>query len=195
MKNKNRIKDISKKVIGFAIRNRRKQLNMTMKALADSAGLSVGFISQVERNLTTPSLSSLASIASVLRVEIGYFLDTPKVTSKVSKREDREFFKIDGSKIQYCKLNKEQPGGQLNSMIIKTPAGYVSEKVGHDGEEQIFLLEGKGFVVLEEERFDLDPGDSVYYMSKTPHQYGTRGNTDALWLCVGTQHLFDVEKE
>ena len=51
--------------LGEALRARRKGLGLTMQAVADGAGLSVGFISRVERNLTAPSLGSFASIAEV----------------------------------------------------------------------------------------------------------------------------------
>ncbi len=195
MRNKSGIKDISKNDIGFSIRTRRKQLKKTMQELADAAGLSVGFISQLERNLVIPSLSSLASIASVLKVEVSYFLDAPTVSSKISRKKDREFFKIHGSRPVYSKLNKIQSGSQLISVMTKTPPGYLSEKVSHEGEEQVILMEGKGFVVLDDERYDLEAGDCVHYMSKTPHQYGTRGKKEAVWICVGTQPLFDMENE
>ncbi len=180
--------------IGYAIRHRRKQLNLTLKMLADETGLSVGFISQVERNLTSPSLSSLALIANTLQVDIGYFLEIPKVVSTFSKKENREFFSMNESPVRYCRLNKETPGSQLNSMLIRTPPGFVSEKVSHDGEDQIMLLEGKGFIVLEEERYELEVGDSLYYMANIPHQYGSATDHECLWLAVVTQRLFDIPK-
>ncbi len=178
--------------IGSAIRHRRKQLNMTMKELAESTDLSIGFISQIERNLTTPSLSSLASIASVMKVDIGYFTDVPKGAESFFKKKNREFFSLDNPLIKYCRLNKDLPGSQLRTVMIETEKGYVSEKVFHEGEEQIYLLEGKGFVVLNDERFDLEQGDCIHYISSTPHQYGS-DDSKCLWLFVGTQNLFPAD--
>lgn len=179
-----------KPAIGSAVRHRRKQLNMTMKDLAAATGLSVGFISQVERNLTSPSLSSLASIARVLKADIGYFMDVPKVSDSFFSEKNRTFSSMPDSRIKYCRLSRDLPGSQFNTLLIKTPPGVVSERTSHEGEEQIYMLKGKGFVVLNDERFDLEPGDSIHYMSETYHQFGNDGETDSLILFIGTQVLF-----
>lgn len=190
---KEKSKKTSQKInVGYAIRHRRKQLNLTLKELAAETGLSVGFISQVERNLTSPSLSSVALIAKTLQVDVSYFLDTPKVVSTFSKKGNREFFSVDRSPVQYCRLNKATPGSRLNSMLIRTPPGYISEKVSHEGEEQIVLLEGKGFIVLEKETIELEAGDSLYYMSSIPHQYASATDHECLWLAVFTQRVFNL---
>ena len=60
--------------LGSALREHRKALNLSLKDVADKAGLSVGFISQVERDLVSPSLSSLASIAKHLKLIFPIFL-------------------------------------------------------------------------------------------------------------------------
>jgi len=64
--------------LGQRLRARRRELSLTLKEVADAAGLSVGFISQVERGLTVPSLSSLASIAGVLGSHVTTFLAQPE---------------------------------------------------------------------------------------------------------------------
>ncbi len=64
--------------LGKRLRARRRELSLTLKEVADGAGLSVGFISQVERGLTVPSLSSLASIAGVLDSHVTTFLAQPR---------------------------------------------------------------------------------------------------------------------
>jgi transcriptional regulator with XRE-family HTH domain len=56
----------------------RRKAGMTLQALADQAGISVGFLSQVERDKATPSLGTLASLAAALGVEIDWFIATPR---------------------------------------------------------------------------------------------------------------------
>ena len=63
--------------VGAIIRARRRQMQMTLQELGDSAGVSVGYLSQVERDHATPSLGTLAQVARALDVGIDYFIATP----------------------------------------------------------------------------------------------------------------------
>lgn len=177
-------KPTQKVTIGAAVRHRRKQLGFTLKELADAAGLSVGFISQIERNLTAPSLSSLASIAQALNVDSSYFIEVPKPSELVHRKNGRLFFSLEDSPVQYCRLNKDLPGSQLSTVLVKSPPGFVSERISHEGEEQIYLLEGEGYVILNDERFAMEAGDCIHYLSETPHQFGSSDDSNAsfcLW--------------
>ena len=64
--------------LGAAIRKRRKQMQMTLQMLCDKSGVSMGYLSQVERGNATPSLGTLAQIADGLDVALEYFIATPK---------------------------------------------------------------------------------------------------------------------
>ena len=64
--------------LGSAIRKRRKQLGLTLQALSDRGGVSVGYLSQVERDNATPTLGTLAQIADALNVGLDYFIAASK---------------------------------------------------------------------------------------------------------------------
>jgi len=76
--------------LGEALRTRRKELGLTMQIVADSAGLSVGFISQVERGITAPSLASLVSLAEVLKTDISSFLQQPPKAGQTTHKSSRD---------------------------------------------------------------------------------------------------------
>jgi len=69
------------------LRSRRKELNLTMQQVAERAGLSVGFISQIERGITTPSLSSLVAVSRVLGLHVSNFLAQPRVDTPRTRQD------------------------------------------------------------------------------------------------------------
>jgi transcriptional regulator with XRE-family HTH domain len=144
--------------IGSALRARRQELGLTMQAVADAAGLSVGFISQVERDLTAPSLSSLASLAEVLQTPMGAFLTQPEMAGGTTRRDDRATYSVDASGPSYERLSTKFPGSQLCSVIFHEPPGHRSEPISHRGEEMFFVLAGEVTVEIEGKIEILRPG-------------------------------------
>src|SRR5690554_5948280 len=116
---------------------------MTLQALGDLAGLSAGFLSQIERDQATPSLGALAGIATGLGVDIDYFVATPTVGTGVTRSGARATFSLPGSSVLYQRLHTEFPGRGLSSFVMIVPPGHRSEMVHHEGDELIFVLEGE----------------------------------------------------
>lgn len=172
--------------LGSLIRRRRKQLELTLQALCDDAGLSVGYLSQVERGHATPSLGTLAQIARGLDVELEYFIAKPKPARSLSRDGARPQFSLDGSSMVYEAVGAEFPGAELSSYILRVPPGYASETVSHEGEEIIFLLEGQITQMLDGQSFVLQQGDSLHYSGSTPHAWSNTSDTTARILWTGT---------
>ncbi len=144
--------------VGPLIRARRRQLHLTLQVLADAAGISVGYVSQVERDLATPSLGTLAQIARSLDVGVDYFIATPDVENALSRAGERQSFSVNGSSIQYERIGTDFAGNVLSSFILSIPAGYQSETVSHEGEEIIYILEGELIVRVEPDEMLLARG-------------------------------------
>lgn len=172
--------------LGALIRKRRKQLHLTLQALCDDAGLSVGYLSQVERGQATPSLGTLAQIASGLDVGLEYFIATPKPADSLTRSGARPQFSIDGSAMMYEAISADLPGAELSSYLLHVPPGYASEVVSHEGEEIIFLLEGTISQTLGGQRFILQQGDSLHYVGSTPHSWSNETDTTTRILWTGT---------
>lgn len=180
--------------IGAAVRGRRKSLEMTLKDVADRTGLSVGFLSQVERNITSPSLSSLVAIADVIDVSVDFFLSAPKPEDMVSRREQREFFELDGLPVKYARVSNELPEGKLHAVMDLIPPGFVSEVTTHVGEDFLYVVSGRIWMNLGDERYELEEGDTIHFQASIPHQWGNDSEQDSLCLSVGTQPLFALRK-
>ena len=179
-------KPIQDQQLGPIIRARRKKLGLTLQALCNAAGLSVGYLSQVERGNATPSLGTLAQIASALDVELAYFVSTPKPADSLTRAERRPQFSISENGMTYESLGAEFPGAELSSYILHTPPGYESELSQHEGEEIIYILEGEIEQSLAGEVFVMRQGDSLHYSGATPHSWKNTTDKPARILWVGT---------
>ena len=171
---------------GGRIRELRRKAGLTLQTLADQAGISVGFLSQVERDKATPSLGTLASLAAALGVDVDVFIATPKPADSITRAGERPRFALADSSLGYERLNTRLAGGTLSSLMIHIPVGYQSEVTSHTGEELIVLLEGTLRQTLGEAVIVLHPGDSLHFMGDTPHSFANIGDTPARLLWTGT---------
>ncbi|EKF20000.1 helix-turn-helix domain-containing protein [Nitratireductor pacificus] len=178
--------------IGVLIRARRRQLGLTLQQLGDAANLSVGYLSQVERDNATPTLGTLAGIARALGVGLDYFVAQPRAEDALTREEARPRFSIAGSSLIYERLGTEFPGNQLSSFILTVPPGYVSETVSHEGEELIYILEGSIIQSLDGQEMVMKAGDSLHYRGNTPHAWKNPNDTPARLLWAGTLTLFNA---
>ena len=172
--------------LGARLRERRQELRLTLKEVADAAGLSVGFISQIERGITTPSLSSLVGVSRVLKMHVSEFLAQPRGAAPLTRRSERPHYAVGGNSLTYERLSASFPGNVLRSVIIHEPPGHRSEPIAHEGEEIFFILEGSLTVEVEGERVVLNVGDSIHFPSTRTHSTWnhTSSPTDILHTCT-----------
>ena len=176
--------------LGKRLRDRRKQLGLTLKEVADGAGLSVGFISQIERGLNAPSLSSLAAISGVLRTQVTEFLAPPHPDAPFTLMGERRSFAIEQHALRYERISASFPGSVLNGVIIHWPPGYRSESIRHEGEELFYILEGAITVETENESTVLEAGSSIHFKSTRRHSGWNHGTSSAVILHVCTSDIF-----
>jgi transcriptional regulator with XRE-family HTH domain len=176
--------------LGEKIRALRHRLKLTLDDTATAAGISKPFLSQVERGLATPSLTSLAGIATALGVQPQYFVDTPSEERTVRRAAQLSFFSFAGSANLFARLTSSSVGSQLESLLVKLPAGQTkaAEVTTHAGEEFVYLIEGELDLTLEGKTFSLARGRQVLIMSP---RCRTAGRTRATWRrpwCGSARH-------
>jgi transcriptional regulator with XRE-family HTH domain len=178
--------------LGTRLRERRQELGLTLKEVADGAGLSVGFISQIERGITTPSLSSLVGVSRVLDMHVSDFLAQPRA-APLTRRADRPHYAVGGNSLTYERLSASFPGSVLRSVIIHEPPGHRSEPIAHEGEEIFFVLEGELTVEVEGERTILQVGDSIHFPSAKTHSTWNHTTSPTTILHTCTMDVFGDE--
>jgi len=176
--------------VGALIRARRRQLHMTLQEICDAAGISLGYLSQVERDQATPSLGTLAQIARSLDVGMDYFISTPSVSDALTRQSEREKFSVDGSSVLYERIAADFAGNILSSFVLNIPPGYRSETVSHEGEEILYVLEGTITQRLDDEEIVMTAGDSLHFRGNRPHAWWNDSGKPARLLWTGTLPLF-----
>jgi quercetin dioxygenase-like cupin family protein len=177
--------------VGASIRKRRRDMGLTLAQVGERSGFTTGYLSQLERDLATPSLLALAGISRALGVELDYFLGTPHARGHHFPHSTREFFSIGRQGMRYAGISGEFPGHSLNAMMVKVPAHYASpEPMALQGEEFVFLVQGRLRYTMGDRQFDLRPGDAVHLPSSIPHRWQNPSDQEASVLWVGTAQIF-----
>jgi transcriptional regulator with XRE-family HTH domain len=175
--------------LGKLIRARRKQLALTLEEVSKRSNLSVPFLSQVERDLAAPSMSSMVSIAKALNVSVSYFVDTPSDHTNIRTAAEIRYFRLDGLPVTYGRLTGAVENRKLDALLVCIPPGYVSESVQHAGEEFFFVSEGTLKIRIDVKEYVLCPGDSAHFNSGLQHRWENVGDKEVRLVWVGTPPL------
>ncbi len=176
-------------MIGRQIRLLRTRRGLTLQQLGQASGLSAAFLSQVEREMTSLSVSSLGSIAKALSVRPSVFFNHPEGTSPTVKGYAREPFRMDHADVVYARLGHSFEGRQLEPLFVTYPPGYLSEFSSHEGEEFYYVLGGQLVVTLDGEVHKLNESDSIHFRSDRKHQLANVSDAPVQVIAVTTPTL------
>lgn len=181
--------------IGPAVRVRRKELGLTLKELAARSGLSVAFISQIERGLTSPSIISLLQISDTLGVAVNYFVEATQQECLIKRMTDPEYIEVD-SPIAYIRLGNAFPEQKLEPLIFILPPGHVSQAADtgerHLGEGFLYVLDGSITGEYRRTSFTMKVGDSMHYQLTSSLSLNNPNKCEARILWVGSVVLFQT---
>ena len=180
--------------IGSKIKRLRTEKELTLKELSNLTNLSVGFLSQLERGLTTVAIDSLDNISKVLDVEIGYFFQMNKETGNiVTKSYERQIVFMDKDNFIQYHLSANLYDKKLFPRIVEILPKKGNEKVklyGHEGEEFVYILEGILTYYYSGERYELYPGDSVHINSTSSHNWENNTGKTVKLIMVSIPNQF-----
>ncbi|VDC33925.1 helix-turn-helix domain-containing protein [Pseudogemmobacter humi] len=171
--------------IGSEIRDLRKAKRLTIKALSEATGISIGHLSEIERGISSPSIKALHDIARALGVTIGWFLHNAEESESAERRHivragNRRSLRFSSGVAD--ELLSPNLRGQLELLMSRFPPGAVGADVpyNHTGEEAGIVLSGALEMWIGDECFLLAEGDSFAFPSTTPHRYRNPGETEAV---------------
>ncbi|ODT73234.1 MAG: hypothetical protein ABS75_00715 [Pelagibacterium sp. SCN 63-23] len=178
--------------LGARLHRRRTELGRTMREVARDAGLTVGFISQIERDISRPSLISLYAIARALDTSVDRFLSqTPERTHRqVTQSARRTRFSLGSTAPVYEFLEPGFDQARLNACITHVPPGFNSEIMRHEGEDFVYLIAGTMIYAVDGFEYRLEAGDTLHFDATVPHGSRNPGDVVATELWVGTMRLF-----
>ena len=163
-------------VLAQKIKELRIKQNLTLEEVAKRTGLSKGLISKIENNKSSPPLATLMKISRALGVDISYFFHKPKEETLLSivKKDKRGSVIRERAQKKYiyealASKNKDEPAKFF--VITVNPADYFegSNLDQHEGEDFVFLLEGKMNFLYADKTYLVEAGDSLHYDARIPH--------------------------
>lgn len=170
--------------LGEKLRKLRKVRGLTLEEVARESGITAGCLSQIERDLTSPAVSTLKGIADFYGIAIGYFFDQNAESAFVIKRAHRKKLTV-GSGITYYLLSKQtSPSLEVLYCILEPGASTGPELHSHAGEECGIVLKGTLQIELGDSVYLLEEGDSISHASTIPHRQINIGKekVETIWI-------------
>ena len=169
--------------IGNRLKDLRVLKGLTQEELADRAELSKGFISQVERNLTSPSIATLMDILQCLGLTIGEFFNEEPEEQIVFGHQDY-FEKVDNELNNTIKWIIPNAQKHIMEPILLTlqAAGSTYPDNPHEGEEFGYVLSGSISIHLGNRIYRAKRGESFYFIPDKKHFLTTKSGAVVLWV-------------
>lgn len=181
---------------GEKLRTVRERKGLTLKVVAQQAGVSESLVSQIERNRVSPAIDTLLSLAEVLDINLEYLFEEYHRERPVSviRADERRSIKEDD--ITYSELAKpaDSDGNHaMESYIVEIPVGSHTHRgsYGHTGREIGYILQGRAQLHYESLVYNLSEGDSISFSSSAPHTLINSGSVPlkAIWVVTPPQRF------
>ena len=177
--------------IGEKIKRLRMQHNLTQEELADRCELSKGFISQVERELTSPSIATLVDILESLGTNLPDFFNYELPEKVVFTKED---IAVKSDPELHSEMHWLVPNAQKNAMepilVYLQPHGKTVFDHPHDGEEFGYVLKGQIQLQFGSKKMRVRSGESFYFKAQVGHCISNVSQRPASVLWVSTPPSF-----
>jgi len=180
------------RIVGERLRTSRKAVDMTLEALARASDRSIGYISQIERGLSSPTIRDVAVFARVLGVPFVDLLKEPLSAADdtpVRLNADRFAVAFRGSGITK-RILAPRNRGSIECYLMEIDQGGTTgdEAYAHDGEEAGFVIKGAIDLTIGGHCYRLSRGDSFRFPSRTAHGFrnASTGPSEVLWVNVGS---------
>lgn len=162
--------------IGNRVRQLRESKGLTLKDLSKLTGFDEALLDQIEKKEVYPQLGTAIRLSKALESAFGRLVSGvgDRLYSITRREEQKVVARSTGRSgaqklYTYKSLAPEVKGRHMEALMVQLEENPAGELSVHDGEEFIYVLEGTVAMQIGDDRFDLQPGDSVYYLSTTPH--------------------------
>lgn len=167
--------------IGQRIRNIREAKGLSLEEISNMTGFDVNFLSGIEKNEIQPQLGTVIKLSKALDSAFGRLISGvgEKLYSVTRKDERRTVSRSTSRKgkrqlYTYKSLAPDVKGRHMEALIVQLEEDPDKEVSIHEGEEFIFVLSGEVMLEIGDDKFELEPGDSAYYLSTTAHHIAAK---------------------
>jgi transcriptional regulator with XRE-family HTH domain len=175
--------------VGATIRQARRKAGLTLTQLANKADFSISYLSQIERNMLTPSISTLKRIADLLKIPAGELMfgggNGGRLSAvQVVRRGARKRVTFPGSNIEYELLTPDLRRRSSLIWLVADPGSESGSAFMHEGEDGVVVLKGSLEIEIGGMLHQLSVGDSIYFNAALPHRWRNVSpeRAEAIWL-------------
>jgi len=167
--------------IGDRIRAIREEKGASIEELSKLTGFEVDFLAGIEKGEVQPQLGTMIKLSKALHSAFGRLVSgTGEKLYSITRKSERRAAARSTSKTgkkhlySYKSLAPDVKGRHMEALMVQLLTATEKDVSVHDGEEFVFVLDGTVLLEIGGERFELEPGDSAYYLSTTPHLISAR---------------------
>src|SRR5450432_4515595 len=181
-------RDGTARAIGTRLRQLRLRRGSSLATVAKAAGISVGFLSAIERSQMSASVSTLRKLARYYKTNILDFYDTAEPNKPLVRPKARKVLEAGpGVRMELLAWGNTVMEPHLFRVLPEAGSG---DSYAHEGEEFLYILRGQLQISLRGEKYLLKSGDSFYFESAVPHHWSNPGRSEAWILWVNTPPTF-----
>lgn len=176
-------------MLGEKIKKIRNEKGLSLRDLAAMVDLSASFLSQIEQSKASPSIENLKKIATCLDVRVSYLIedDEVKKDTVLVKKEERATVESIDSNTKISLLTSSEIDKNMEPIFYEIgPLGESGrEAYNHPGEEFVYVLDGEICVYINDKKYKLKEGDSLYFKSNQKHKFRNPSEintTRVLWV-------------
>jgi len=174
--------------IGSHLRQLRAKQKLSLAHVARVVGISVGFLSAMERSQMSGSVATLRKLARFYKTNILDFFDATGASSRQVRPAQRKVLEAGpGVRMELLAWGNTVMEPHLFRVA---PGAGSGDSYSHEGEEFLYILRGALLITLKDEEYRLKAGDSFYFESATPHHWKNPGRAEAWLLWVNTPPTF-----
>ena len=155
--------------VGTSIRKLRKQRKMTLQQLSEAVGLSVGYLSYLERNEKSPTLVNMARICEALNTSMADLLELNSQEKVVIRKDEREITVDEASNVRIETVDFGKEYGNYLYMTMEPGGSFDGTFWEHKCHEIGTILSGTMAVQIEGDRYELEEGDTVLIKAHSRH--------------------------
>lgn len=181
---------------GEKIREVRNRRQMTMREVAERAGVSESLISQIERDRISPAIDTLLKITDILEIDLDFIFRDFKRDRPVNlvRANEKKRAVVEG--VIYEQLSHTLSASDehaIEAYLLEIPPGARTgdDEYGHIGKELGVIIQGRGECIVGNRTYELGEGDSISFSSDVPHQLGNTGRKPlrAFWIITPPKRL------
>ena len=179
---------------GAKIRQLRLAKGWTLQELARQTQTTAGYLSQLERGLVDPSLSTLRKIAQMLNTPLFSLVDSQDDAARIIRRDKRQKIAFADSNVMLEILTPKDESAPEEVFVLtfslEAKKWSNDERVSHNVDECFYAQKGELEVLVGDATYFLREGDSIYIQANTPHNIYNTGNVEAVGISAMSSGFF-----